>query len=635
MTLLVLAILVPLLCGVLLVTAYMVAHHILRRIFRALNPAYLWFTGLPVGDGVSRTNATWTQRSHGQRPVLHNSGHAIWWHHIPRLHRAGIRTGASAAFLGVLCGLVLAEQVTVVILAVLGAGGLFVTGWHVFYRARNWKHERHYVKPLEGTLVRRIPVRPERIAIERDGDVVKAVEIAWPPDTQIEPEDQKAVLQAVTTRLAIEAPDPAWRVKGRERYVRFTQSEPPPSYVRWEGAVEAAIRSAAPNELVFGVGKRGVIGKASYSDSPHIAIPGGSGGGKSGLAAVLLIQEMMRGSLIFNLDPKWISHLWLQDLPNVINAHDIPDLHLALCWLGKELVRRTKAAYYSAEGTGRVRGNVGPRIIVLCEELNYGMPGLKDHYGEILAQNKSLPKEDRDNSLPKKSPAIAGLSALSCAGRASDIHEWLIAQLLTVESTGVKDSTVRTNAGIKCMLRWDGAGWVMAVGKHIPMPAQTATPGRMQLVTRDGPREIQAPYLHLDDEDEEVAEKAVKWARELAVSGKVAQIPSGPEGIPPQLWPACVLKQEHLALMPAQGGLSTMTSPDVPVTGTVVVTLAEAVSRGIIGPTIQAVRKARSRGDFPEPVGERPGTGHPAMLYNISDLHAWSRSRREDRKVSS
>ena len=115
----------------------------------------------------------------------------------------------------------------------------------------------------------------------------------------------------------------------------------------------------------------------------------------------MLLQEMLRGSLIFNLDPKWISHLWLQDLPNVINAHEAPDLHLALTWLGKELLRRTKAAYYSAGGTGRVRGNVGPRIIVLAEELNYGMPGLKNYWREI-----------REKEEPKQSPAIEGLQAV-------------------------------------------------------------------------------------------------------------------------------------------------------------------------------------------------------------------------------
>jgi hypothetical protein len=598
----------------------LVVHEGVRKALRTLNPAYLWFSGLPLGDGVSRTNATWTKRSRGPRPVLHNSGHAVAWHHMPRLHRAGIRTGATLTFIGVLCGLALATTVTLIILAVLAVAGLLTLGWHVTYRLRHWQHERHYVKPLEGTLVRKIPVAPLSIEVERDGDTVKAVAIQWPPETELDSGEQQMVLQAVTARLPIEAPEASWKLKGRDRSVRFTQSEPPPSYVRWED-VAAAVRAAAPNELVFGAGKRGAIPKASYSDSPHVAIPGGSGGGKSNLAAFLLIQEMLRGSLIFNLDPKWISHLWLQNLPNVINAHDIPDMHLALTWLGKELVRRTKAAYYSANGTGRVRGNVGRRIIVLAEELNYGMPGLKDFW-----------RETRGKDDPKRSPALAGLQALSCAGRASDIHEWLIAQLLTVESTGVKDSTVRTNAGIKAMARWDPPGWAMAVGKHIPMPAQTTIPGRIQLVTGDGTREVQVPYLHLDDKDEDRAEEAVKWARELAVSGTVATIPGGSEGVPPQLWPASVLHTAQPAITAGQEGLSYMTSPDVTVSGTVVVTLAEAVGRGIVGPSIQAVRKARSRGDgFPEPVGERPGTGHPALLYDISDLHAWARSRREDR----
>jgi hypothetical protein len=370
--------------------------------------------------------------------------------------------------------------------------------------------------------------------------------------------------------------------------------------------------SAAPDELVFGIGKRGAIVKARYSESPHIAIPGGSGGGKSNLAAFLLLQEMRRGSLIFNLDPKWISHLWLQDLPNVINAHEAPALHLALTWLGKELLRRTKAAYYSAQGTGRVRGSVGSRIIAQCEELNYGMPGIKDHWREI---------RDKDVD-PKQSTAITGLSALSCAGRASDMHEVLIAQLLTVESTGVRDSTIRTNAGIKAMARHDAPGWGMAVGKHIPMPPASTTPGRIQLVTGDGVRETQVPYLHLDDKDEEVADKAVKWAREFAVSGAVAQIPSGSEGIPPELWPASVLGGAHPSLIPAHdhGSLRQADSPEA-------ISLRQAVAEGVLKvgglDPLGAARKAAQRPGFPEVAG----WDGPAALYYRTELMAWQEGK--------
>jgi hypothetical protein len=605
MTVLVLMAIAVLVLIVALVTAVLVVHGFLRRVFKALNPAFLWFSGHSM-DGHARTNATWTQRSRGPKPVLHSSGHAVAWHHLPRLHRAGIRTGASVALVAVAYGLWAALDLTLGFLSAAAACGLLVLAWHVFYKVRFFRHERHYVRPLERTLAAKLPAAPVTLEVERDGDTVKSVAIEWAPEAEIGEQEKQLALEAVTARLAIEAPEAAWKTKGRARSVVFTQSEPPPSHVEWED-VEAAVLGAAANELVFGVGKRNAICKAAYSESPHVAIPGGSGGGKSNLAAFLLIQEMLRGSLIFNLDPKWISHLWLQDLPNVINAHDAPELHLALTWLGKELLRRTKAAYYSAQGTGRVRGSVGPRIIVLCEELNYGMPGLKNYWREMRT------KED-----PKQSPAIAGMSGMSCAGRASDIHEWLIAQLLTVESTGVKDSTIRTNAGIKAMARHDGPGWAMAVGKHVPMPPPSTTPGRIQLVTGDGVRETQVPYLHLDDKDEAVAEKAVQWARALVVSGTVAQIPSGDEGVPPELWPASVLGRDHLSLVPAQdhGSLRQADSPEA-------ISLRQAVAEGVLKvgglDPLGAARKAAQRPGFPEVAG----WDGPAALYYRAELVEW------------
>ena len=598
--LVVLAILIALLTGLALVF-----HRAIRRMLKALNPAWLWFSGHSM-DGQSRTNATWTQRSHGQRPVLHPSGHAVAWHHLPRLHRAGIRTGASVAFLAVAYGLWAAFALTLAILSAITAAGFLVLAWHVYYRARNWKHERHYVRPLERTITSKGLPAPVSLEVERDGDTVKSVAMEWAAEAEIGELEKQLALEAVTARLPIEAPDAAWKTKGRARSVVFTQSEPVRSDVSWEDIAEA-VDHAAANELVFGIGKRDAIITAKYSDSPHLMIPGISGGGKSNLAAFLLLQEMMRGSLIFNLDPKWISHLWLQDLPNVISAHDAPSMHLALCWLGRELLRRTKAAYYSAGGTGRVRGSVGSRIIVLCEELNYGMPGLKD-----------LHRETRSKEDPKQSPAIAALSALACAGRASDMHEWLIAQLLTVDSTGVKDSSIRSNAGIKAMARWDGPGWGMAVGKHIPMPPATTIPGRIQLVTGDGVRETQVPYLHLDDKDEEVAEKAVRWARELAVSGTVAQIPSGPEGVPPQLWPASVLGQTGSVIVAVQDDIPR-TVPGSPVMISLRQAVAEETLRFTGRDPLGAARKAAQRPGFPEAAA---WDGKTALYYR-SELREW------------
>lgn len=583
---------------------------LLRAVALVVCPAWFWFSGHCM-NGQHRTNATWTRR--GDR-ALHPS--ALPWHYLPRRRRAGYRTGGTILALTIAYGLVAAMFVTVVSLCCAAAALAGFGAWHAVWKIRHWHHERHYVRPLEGTIMRAIPVRPAMLEVERvrdaiKGDVIKGVAIEWPHDTEIGPADKDNVLQAVTTRLAIEAPEATWQLKGRMRAVTLTPSEPPPSYVTWAD-VEAAVKGAAAGELVLGMGKKGAFVKASYGESPHAAVPGGSGGGKSNLAAFLLLQEMMRGSLIFNLDPKWISHLWLQGLPNVINAHDTADLHLALTWLGRELRRRIRAAYYSAEGTGRVRGNVGSRIIVVCEELNYGMQPLKDYWTET---------RDKDTD-PKRSPALTGLAALSAAGRASDMHEILIAQMLTVDSTGVRDSSVRTNCGIKLMARWDRPGWDMTVGKHVPMPPMTTIPGRIQVVTGEGVRETQVPYLHLDDKDTEVSDKAVAWARELAVSGTVALIPSGPEGVPLQLWPPSVAARAVSSHNPPELGDVVRQEPSQPPAKT----LRAAVDEGVFGRrSLAAVRKAVERAENPP---EQYGTRDGAHTYLLTDLHTFAKGLR-------
>jgi hypothetical protein len=556
-----------------------------------------------------------------QLPLEHRV--ALRWHHLPRWGRSGIALAVTA----VVYGLLAQRAVTLSLLAVLAFAALAAGAWQCAYFIRGWRHERHYVRPLERTLVHKIRQVPESVEVDvsHDKDTgaveVKSVRVEWPPDAEIGTDEQRLVLDAVTARLPIDAPEQAWNLKGRQRLAVFTPSEPPPFPVSWEDVAQAVARLAA-NELLFGIGKHGAIIKAAYSDSPHLMIPGGSGGGKSNLAAVLLLVEMLRGSIIFNLDPKWTSHLWLQDLPNVINAHSTEDLHVALTWLGTELKRRTRVAHASANGTGRIRGSVGPRIIALCEELNYGMPDLKELWQEMRAQDKTL---------PKRSTAIAGLAGVSCAGRASDIHAWLIAQLMTVESTGVKDSTIRTNAGIKAMVRWDSSGWPLACGKSVPMPPPTAIPGRIQLVTGDACREAQVPYLQLvagenaDAEELAAVDKAVKWARELAVSGTVAKIPTGPGGIPRQLWPPSVLGQERLALSAGQGAGTPGTVPgSVPQMPPM--TLSQAHAAGIYGDgQYETVRKAVQRlaDRAPEPAERgRPGLPHK---WTAEDHHAMAK----------
>lgn len=132
------------------------------------------------------------------------------------------------------------------------------------------------------------------------------------------------------------------------------------------------------------------------------------------------------------------------------------------------------------------------------------------------------------------------------------------------------------------------------------------------------PRETQVPYLHLDDEDEAVAEEAVRWARRMAVSGTVAQIPGGPEGVPPQLWPVSVLQDANLALPALEAGQGAETSRTR--TGTpVMMSLRQACAEEVLTMSLDAARKAAQRPGFPEVAG---WDGKTALFY-LAELTEW------------
>ena len=323
----------------------------------------------------------------------------------------------------------------------------------------------------------------------------------------------------------------------------------------------------------------------------------------------------MRGTLIIILDPKGDSHAWAINLPNVIYAVEPEHIHTCLAWLGQERKRRATNAYLSAAQDGIIRALPGVRLVVICEELNIGMPELKALWSAI-----------RSKGDPKESPAIAGLRQVACAGRSCDIHAWLAAQMFNVESTGVKDSAIRSQTGIKAMLRWDAPGWNMAVGKDIPMPPRTSTPGRAQIVTGgDTPKETQVPYLGLDREDATGA-AAVGWARQLAISGTVAQIPTGPEGIPSELWPTAVaaaaggvVGQTESLPVAGQAIERSSKTADAPVLISLRQACAEEILRlGSVDP-LGAARKAAQRDGFPEIAGWDGKTA----LYSKAELAEW------------
>lgn len=581
--------------GVLYVAAHMA--NTVMRFLRHFILLHRFLAGHPM-DGKARTDSTFWQ---APTKALHPTAGRSWWHWRPGCHRAAMRAGALGAFALVCAGLTFETALTLVMFAVCAAAGLLLLAWHVFYKVRNFRHERHYVRPLERTLIGAIAAAPMSLEVERDGDAVQRVAIEWAPETEIKDIDQDAVLQAVTRRLAIEAPVASWSLKGRNRSVAFTPSQPPPSRVVWAD-VEEAIRKAPAHDLMCGMGKQDAdVSVSTTLDSPHFGLAMGTGGGKSNTAAFWLVQELMKGSVALILDAKYISHPWTfkdmdaeyGQLPNVAYARTTADLHNASVWLGVELQRRTEIAERHVNSKGDILGDVGPPLWIIAEELNLATPRLKQYWASVRD-----PETD-----PKRSPALDGIAAVSFAGRAVQMHLIVIGQMLTAASLGGGD--VRENIGVRMLARYTSNSWKMQAG-DLPMPPPSDIPGRVQVIASGVVREAQVPLMDMEQ------------CRELALSGTVTRCPVGMPGVGHVV-------RVPLPSLPSSGGpeqpvfLGSGTIPGRP-PGTL--TLREAAGEGLFR-SLDSARKAAQRYEL-EPAG-REGSSH---LYRITDLVGAVRGKR-------
>jgi hypothetical protein len=592
---------------------WLARHWLLVRLWRHLSGEA--HHGRPI------TDAGWLRP--GQK-ALTTTGHAHRWWYRTRWQRASYRTGSLAGAIALTWAYIAFPLVTSLAVAVLTIAGLSFAVWRLltYMRTRRdrktWQYPAHQaLHALAGwpeskraidwiSVVTETPqIRGQEDPKDKPGPVVVSATLALPQGWPADAKQKQQLISRAAAKLAIESPDTSGsRWAGPAPLLVLCRSEPPPGLIGWDDVAEA-VAKAHSNELVAGLGKKRVVVKVSWSsDSAHLGINMGSGGGKSNLSAFWLVQELMRGSVVMILDAKWFSHPWAYKddagefayLPNVAYCSTPHEIHAGLMWLKKELDRRKGVARAAVTASGRMRGNIGPRLIVLAEELNLAIPDLKAYW-----------RDDLGGDGP--SPALAALRSLAFAGRALKMHVIFVGQMLTAEVTGGgKDSAVKQNIGLWAMNRYGPNGWKTAAG-DVPMPPPPDVPGRIQLVQARKVTEVQTPLM----EDAPI--------RELAVSGVV-------ELCPPEM-PGAVAGNQPLAL---EGGsdLLVVTGSAPVVTAPAALrpmTLKEIAAAGILHPktTHDALRMARHRDPaFPVHVDERG----QAWLYEPFAVRAWDMDRR-------
>lgn len=177
------------------------------------------------------------------------------------------------------------------------------------------------------------------------------------------------------------------------------------------------------------------------SEAPHILVSAPTGRGKSAVARSVAVQRLSRGDLVVFLDIKRHSHRWAQKLaPNVHYAKTAQGIGGVLVNLGRELHKRN-AVVDEWEGPLST-APVGPRIIVVFEEMNATMRSLKD-------LDKRLPDGNYT--------AQQGLEDISFMGRAVKIHLVSFAQLASYRASG--GSEIIENYGTRLLIGHSPQAW--------------------------------------------------------------------------------------------------------------------------------------------------------------------------------
>lgn len=269
------------------------------------------------------------------------------------------------------------------------------------------------------------------------------------------------------------------------------------------------VEDAGPSGVLLGVDGVGHPMTVDLdAESPHILISAPTGRGKSAVARSIAVQRLVRGDLVVVLDIKRHSHRWASALaPNVHYAKDAQDIGGTLANLGHEVHRRNKVA---DEWSGDLSAApVGPRIVVVFEEMNATMQQLK-------MLDKRLPEGEYT--------AGQGLMDISFMGRAVRIHLVSFAQLASYRASG--GSEVIENYGTRILIGHSPQAWrwlASDCGRPVTAPEED---GRGIVCHGGRARECQLLWIPEQDAQGLVLDSAAAQRRARQLSGGRRGLPS-------------------------------------------------------------------------------------------------------------
>ncbi len=268
------------------------------------------------------------------------------------------------------------------------------------------------------------------------------------------------------------------------------------------------IQGVGPAGVLLGVdGEGNPLSVDLDSESPHILVSAPTNRGKSSIARSVAVQRLARGDLVVVLDIKRHSHRWARHLaPNVHYAKSAQEIGGALVNLGREVHRRN--GIVDAFDGPLDEAPVGPRIVVVFEEMNATVRHLKD-------LEKRIPSGSYT--------AQQGLEDVSFMGRAVKVHMISFAQLASYRASG--GSEIVENYGTRILVGHSPQAWrwlAADCGKPMTAPEER---GRGIVCQGGKARETQLLWLPEESAESIVLSSTLARRRARELSGARRNLP--------------------------------------------------------------------------------------------------------------
>lgn len=454
-----------------------------------------------------------------------------------------------------------------------------------------------------------------------------AVRVHIPAGVPLGKRLKDTLVEQVGARLGIPDPRGEWREAGESVTVDIQATPTPPKTITLAQVLKH-IAAAADHEIVVGIAPGGKpVTVSTAEDSPHFALSGSSGTGKSVTLKLMLAQRMERGDGVIFLDPKRWSHWrWAGGgkLPGTTAryAYRTEDIHAAWLEIAAEMERRielsedelallrrvwicveeinTQTRRLARWWKGERKRIANAAKAVLADAVERCDGNLAD--GLALAIAEGLDEADLDP--PLTSPAIVAMQESVGMGRELKMHVVVAAQRLSASVFGGNGGDIRESfQGGRFIAKWDRKLWKMLVDTL----AYVACP--------NGPRGI--------------------WGVARGEEFVIFRVPNMSDGEATAMALRCPATGPILGAAPVGHGIGpadvSAVGHDVRLAITAGVTLSEAVGQLPAGKdgqpmTLDALRRASTRKGFPAALAKPDGAEygqHEARRYDLATLVDW------------